>query len=179
MKKMNEILIAGFGGQGVLFSGRVLACAGLLADKEVSWMPSYGPEMRGGTCNCSVIISDDKIGSPIILNADILIALNLPSILKFEKFVKPGGLIFLDSAIADKKIERTDTKNYYIPAARLADENGVAGLANMIMAGKVIKETGVSDISFIRAAMEQAVPDRKKDLLEANLKAIDIGYNYM
>ena len=136
-----QILIAGFGGQGILFSGKFLAYEGLLEEKEVSWLPSYGPEMRGGTANCSIILSDEPIGSPIVLNPDILIAMNLPSLDKYENETASGGQIFVDSSLIDKKVERDDVEVYYIPATRLASEEGLNGLANMIMIGHFIKKT--------------------------------------
>ena len=121
---MSQILIAGFGGQGVLFTGRFIASDGLMRGKEVSWLPSYGPEMRGGTANCSVIISDTSIGSPIVNNPDILIAMNLPSLDKFENAVVAGGSIFIDSSLVERKAVRDDVKSFYIPSTALAHENG-------------------------------------------------------
>ena len=114
-----EILIAGFGGQGILFSGKFLAYEGLIDGKEVSWLPSYGPEMRGGTANCSIIISDSAVGSPIVSNPDILIAMNLPSLDKYENETKNGGQIFVDSSLIERKVERTDVETYYIPATKM------------------------------------------------------------
>ena len=108
-----EILIAGFGGQGILFSGKFLAYEGLIDGKEVSWLPSYGPEMRGGTANCSIIISDNAVGSPIVSKPDILIAMNLPSLDKYENETKVGGQIFVDSSLIDRKVERADVETYY------------------------------------------------------------------
>jgi len=176
--KTTEIILAGFGGQGVLFAGKLVAYAGLLAEKEVSWLPSYGPEMKGGTANCSVIVSDTKIGSPIILKPNILIALNLPSLGKFEDDVIPGGIMLIDSSLIDRKTARTDAEAHYIPATRLADESGLKGLANMVMVGKLIRESGAIGYDFTLSAMKKCVPERKKDLLEMNLKAIDLGYNF-
>ncbi len=128
----HEILLAGFGGQGILFAGKFLAYDGLLEDREVSWLPSYGPEMRGGTCNCSVILSDTKIGSPIVSDPNVLVALNLPSLDKFESTAVPGAKIFVDSSLIDRKVERSDVEAYYIPATKLASDEGLTGLANMI-----------------------------------------------
>ena len=135
----NQILLAGFGGQGILFSGKFLAYDGLLEEREVSWLPSYGPEMRGGTCNCSVILSDTKIGSPIVANPDILIAMNLPSLDRFESAAVPGAKIFVDSSLIDRKVARSDVEAYYIPATRIASDEGLSGLANMIMIGLMIR----------------------------------------
>ena len=174
----NQILFAGFGGQGILFSGKFLAYEGLLADKEVSWLPSYGPEMRGGTANCSVIISDTKIGSPIVTEPDMLIAMNLPSLDKYENDTAKGGKIFVDSSLISKKVERNDVEAYYIPATSLASENELSGLANMIMLGYVIKKTGIMPIENIDRALAKVVSARKQNLLDANKKALELGYNY-
>ena len=136
--KTNQILIAGFGGQGVLFAGKFLAYKGMVEEQNVSWLPSYGPEMRGGTANCSVVLSDMPVGSPIITAPDVLVAMNLPSLQKFEGTVVPGGKIFVDSALIDAKVERTDVEVFYIPATQMAKDAGFATLANMILMGKVI-----------------------------------------
>ena len=133
MRKTSNILIAGFGGQGVLFAGKFLAYKGILEDKNVSWLPSYGPEMRGGTANCSIIISENAVGSPIVSNPDILIAMNLPSLDKYEDAVAPGGQIYVDSSLIDRKVKRSDVEAFYVPATKLADENGLSSLANMII----------------------------------------------
>ncbi|MGI6039129.1 MAG: 2-oxoacid:acceptor oxidoreductase family protein [Eubacteriales bacterium] len=175
---MSQILIAGFGGQGVLFTGRFIASDGLMRGKEVSWLPSYGPEMRGGTANCSVIISDTSIGSPIVNNPDILIAMNLPSLDKFENAVVAGGSIFIDSSLVERKAVRDDVKSFYIPSTALAHENGLEGLANMIMLGKVIRESGIIPYETISKTMEEIVPESRIRLRALNQKAIDIGYNY-
>jgi len=173
-----QILIAGFGGQGILFSGKFLAYEGLLEEKEVSWLPSYGPEMRGGTANCSIILSDEPIGSPIVLNPDVLIAMNLPSLDKYENETVSGGQIFVDSSLIDKKVERDDVEVYYIPATRIASEEGLSGLANMIMIGHFIKKTGIIPYENIRKTMEKVVPAKKLELLDLNIKAVELGYNY-
>lgn len=173
-----QILLAGFGGQGILFSGKFLAYDGLLEEKEVSWLPSYGPEMRGGTANCSVILSDTPIGSPIVSNPDVLMAMNLPSLDKFESETVVGGKIFVDSALIDRKVERTDVEAYYIPATKIASDEGLAGLANMIMIGNIIKHTGVMPFENVKTTLEKLVPAKKAHLIDSNLKAIEIGYNY-
>ena len=128
----NQIVIAGFGGQGLLFSGKVLAYAGMVEGRYLSWLPSYGPEMRGGTANCNVILSDREVGSPIVTRPDILMVMNGPSLDKFEKDVQPGGSIFVDSSLVSRKVEREDVKAYYIPATAMAREMGAPGLANKI-----------------------------------------------
>lgn len=173
-----QILIAGFGGQGILFAGKFLAYQGLMEGKEISWLPSYGPEMRGGTANCSVIISDTPVGSPIVSDPDILAVMNLPSLDKYENAAVPGAKIFVDSTLIERKLERTDVEAYYIPATGMAREAGIPTLANMILVGKLIKETGVVSMGDIRKGLEKVVSVRHADLLELNLKAIEMGFNY-
>ncbi len=172
-----QILIAGFGGQGVLFAGKFLAYKGLMENKQLSWLPSYGPEMRGGTANCSVIISDEPVGSPIVSKPDVLIVMNLPSLDKYEKDVVPGGKIFVDSTLIERKVERTDVDVYYIPATQLAIDIGAPTLANMIMTGKVIKETGVVSYDEIEKTLEKIISARKANLKDINFKALETGYN--
>ncbi len=174
----HEILLAGFGGQGILFSGKFLAYDGLLEDREVSWLPSYGPEMRGGTCNCSIILSDKKIGSPIVSNPNVLVAMNLPSLDKFEKSAVPGAKIFVDSSLIDRKVERDDVEVYYIPATKLASDENLPGLANMIMIGHVIAKAGVMPYENVETTMKKLVPAKKQNLIELNIKAVELGYNY-
>ena len=174
----NQILLAGFGGQGILFSGKFLAYDGLLEEREVSWLPSYGPEMRGGTCNCSVILSDTKIGSPLVANPDILIAMILPSLDRFESAAVPGAKIFVDSSLIDRKVARSDVEAYYIPATRIASDEGLSGLANMIMIGLMIKKTGIMPYENVERAMKKLVPAKKANLIELNIKAVELGYNF-
>ena len=171
-----NILISGFGGQGVLFTGKFLAYEGLLENKEVTWLPSYGPEMRGGTASCSVIISDDPIGSPLVPKPDVLIAMNLPSLDKFEKDVVPGGLIFYDSSLIGREVERKDVKAFAIPATKMASDEGVTTLANMIVMGKMLKETSMFPAETIDKTLAKVVSARKLDLLEMNKKAIQMGF---
>lgn len=173
-----QILIAGFGGQGILFSGKFLAYEGLIAGKEVSWLPSYGPEMRGGTANCSIIISDNKIGSPIVDKPDILIAMNAPSFDKYINEIKPGGKVFVDSSLIEKKSEREDIEAYYIPASMLASEKNLNGLANMIMIGLMIKNTDIIPKENIEKAMKKVVSAKKQNLYDLNMSAVELGYNY-
>ncbi|MCM1315497.1 MAG: 2-oxoacid:acceptor oxidoreductase family protein [Prevotella sp.] len=172
-----EIVLAGFGGQGVLFAGKILAYCGLMDNKELSWLPSYGPEMRGGTANCSVCISDEPIGSPLVLTPDILIAMNQPSFDKFVNAVKPNGKIFVDSTLIDSKCERTDVECYYIPSSQLAEDNNLKGGSNIILLGKLIKETNIFTLDTMKKAIEKVVPPTKAHLIENNFKAIEIGMN--
>jgi 2-oxoglutarate ferredoxin oxidoreductase subunit gamma len=173
-----QILIAGFGGQGVLFAGKFIAYKGLLEQKEVSWLPSYGPEMRGGTANCSIILSDDPVGSPIVSNPDVLIAMNLPSLDKYEEATVAGGSIFVDSTLIGRKVERTDVKAFYIPATKMANDAGIPTLANMIMMGKMIKETGLVNFDDITDALKKVVSAKRANLMELNIKALEAGFNY-
>ena len=172
-----NILFAGFGGQGILFSGKVIAYAGMMEGKEISWLPSYGPEMRGGTANCSVCISDEPIGSPLVVNPDVLVAMNLPSLDKFVGDVVPGGTVILDSTLIDKKVERTDIKVIYIPASKLAEEAGVKGAANMIIVGRLFKELKFCSEENLDKGLQKSIPPKKMDLLDKNRKMIQIGMN--
>ena len=176
--KTTQILIAGFGGQGVLFAGKFLAYKGLTENMQVSWLPSYGPEMRGGTANCSVVLSDSPVGSPIITNPDVLVAMNLPSLQKFVDSVVPGGQIFIDSTLISIKVERTDVKVHYIPATQLAKDAGFATLANMILVGKVLKECDAVPFDGNRETLESFIPAKKANLIEVNCQALQTGYDY-
>ena len=173
-----QILIAGFGGQGVLFAGKFLAYKGLVQDKQVSWLPSYGPEMRGGTANCSIILSDTPVGSPIITTPDVLVAMNLPSLQKFVDAVVPGGKIFIDSTLIDAKVERTDVEVFYIPATQMAKDAGFATLANMILMGKVLKETNAAAWEGNKETLETFIPAKKAGLIDVNCKALQAGYDF-
>ena len=173
-----QILIAGFGGQGVLFAGKLLAYKGMYDGKELSWLPSYGPEMRGGTANCSVIISDTPVGSPIVDKPDVLMVMNLPSLDKYENAVVKGGKIFVDSSFIERKVVRDDVNAYYIPATKMAAEAGVPTLANMILLGKMLKETQVLDFEGLDGVFKKIVSAKRADLIEVNLKALELGYNY-
>ena len=174
--KTTQILIAGFGGQGVLFTGKFLAYKGLQEDMQVSWLPSYGPEMRGGTANCSVVLSDTPVGSPIITNPDILIAMNLPSLQKFVDAVVPGGKIILDSTLIDAKVERDDIEVFYVPATQMAKDAGFATLSNMILTGKVLKEIDIVAYDGNEETLKSFIPAKKAGLIDMNLKALQIGY---
>ena len=176
--KTTKYLFSGFGGQGILFSGKFLAYKGLTDEKNVSWLPSYGPEMRGGTASCSVIISDESIGSPIVDSPDVLVAMNLPSLDKFEKTVKAGGTIILDSTLIERKVERTDVEVIYLPATRLASENNCPTLANMIIVGKLLKVTGEYDEKSIEETLKKVISAKRADMLEVNKKAMQIGAEF-
>ncbi|MBE7092374.1 MAG: 2-oxoacid:ferredoxin oxidoreductase subunit gamma [Clostridiales bacterium] len=173
-----QTLISGFGGQGVLFAGKFLAFKGLVEDKEVSWLPSYGPEMRGGTASCGVILSDEPVGSPIVSNPDVLIAMNLPSLDRYENDTVSGGSIFVDSTLVSRKVNRDDVKAFYIPATQMAIDAGVPTLANMILIGKMIKETGIFSFDDMIDTVKKLVPAKKQELVEKNMLALEAGYNY-
>ena len=175
---MSGFLFAGFGGQGILFAGKMLAKVGLDLDKQVSWLPSYGPEMRGGTANCSVIVADEPIGSPLVMRPDVLVVLNLPSFEKFEPTVASNGYLIADSSLIDKKSSRTDINTLYLPASMLASENGLDGLANVIMLGGMLKLTGVVDYAVFEKVLIESTPKSKPELAELNAKALALGYNY-
>jgi len=173
-----EIIIAGFGGQGILSAGRVLAYAGMLENKNVSWLPSYGPEMRGGTANCSVIISDELVGSPILNNATSLIVMNGPSLDKFEAMVVKGGMIISDSSLIDRKSSRTDIDVYEIPATKLASDMGNQTFANIFLLGKLIAKTGIVSKENFEAALRKVLPKKHHHLIPEEMKALEDGMNY-
>lgn len=170
-----NFVFAGFGGQGILFTGKVVAYTGMVDNLEVSWLPSYGPEMRGGTANCSVCLSATPIGSPLVLTPNALVVMNAPSYDKFIDTVEPGGTVIIDSTLIDRKLTRTDITAVYVPATRLAKEAGTPKLANLIMLGSLYKATAFTELSSIRKAVEKCVPATKPELVELNMKAIEMG----
>ena len=176
--KTTQFLFAGFGGQGILFSGKFLSYKGLTEGNYVSWLPSYGPEMRGGTASCGVILSDTPVGSPIVSNPDVLIAMNLPSLDKYEDSVVSGGSIFIDSTLIERKVKRTDVNVYYIPATKLASDNNIPKLANMIIMGKVQKEIGGFDEEAVKAALTKVISAKHSDMMDINLNALKMGAEY-
>lgn len=177
-KQTTRILIAGFGGQGVLFVGKLLAYIGMAADRQVSWLPSYGPEMRGGTANCSVILSDEPIGSPIVSEPDVLIAMNLPSFQKYQSAVRPGGAIVLDASLINESPARKDVSYYALPATQLAADEKLDGLSNMILLGRFLEACLPTSGEQTEQALRKVVPAKKEHLLEANKRAIALGRAY-
>jgi len=171
----NEIIISGFGGQGVMAIGKTLTEAGMKEGMEVSWLPSYGPEMRGGTANCSVVLSSDPIVSPIVLEPTELIAMNLPSLLKFESLVKPGGTIFVNSSVVDKKVERTDVKAVYVDCIKIADELGNSKVANMVMLGAYIEAMKNLSTETIKEMLVHMFTGPKAKLVDLNIEALKRG----
>ena len=170
-------IIAGFGGQGSLLMGKIMAYAGMLEGKEVSWCPSYGPEMRGGTANCHVIIDDEPIGSPIVTRPNILVAMNKPSLDKFENTVSDGGYVFIDTSLIDRRVEREDVNEICVNATETAHNMGNKSLANMVMLGAVLKKTELFTIDEIEYTMKKSLPENKHKLIEMNIKAVKEGYN--
>lgn len=173
-----QYLFAGFGGQGILFAGKFAAYKGLIDEKQVSWLPSYGPEMRGGTASCGVIISDDPVGSPIVSKPDVLVAMNLPSLDRYEDAVATGGTVFVDSSLVERKVRREDLAVYYIPATQLANENGIPALANMIIMGYNLKVMNDFNEESVVSALKKVISAKHADMLDVNLKALKIGAEY-
>jgi 2-oxoglutarate ferredoxin oxidoreductase subunit gamma len=171
----HELLAAGFGGQGVLSMGATLAYAGMIEEKEITWMPSYGPEMRGGTANCIVIVSDEKVSSPIVTTFDTVIALNQPSLDKFEKAVKPGGLLIYDSTTILNPPTRTDIQIIAIAASTEAVKMKNTKVLNMIVLGAFLERTRIVGIDSIMKALRKALPERYHNLLPLNEQALHRG----
>ena len=173
-----SILMAGFGGQGIQFASKQIAHAGMEEDKYVTLLPSYGPETRGGTSTCAVIVSDEEIGSPIVSHPDILVAMNLPSFVKFESAVRPYGTIYADSSLINKLSDRDDLSVYYIPASKLAADNGLDGFANVIILGKIISSSKLFDTEKFLNYMLAGIPASKAALAEKNTKAYRLGVSF-
>ncbi len=171
-----KIIIAGFGGQGVLSLGQLIAYAAIANGKEVTWLPSYGPEMRGGTSNCSVVISDKQVASPVIASPDSIIVMNKPSLLKFEDRVKSGGIIVLNSHLIDTKPVRTDVRIAYIDANGLALEAGNARTANIVALGAYIRLSNLFPLDTLKEVITKQFAKKPK-VIPANLKALELGYN--
>lgn len=168
-----KMFFAGSGGQGTLAIGQMIAKAAMQEGKEVTWLPSYGPEMRGGTANCAVIISDRPIACPLINDADVLVVMNLPSLLKFEPMLKPGGVLFVNSSMVPEKAKRTDIREIEVSANEKALELGSDKAANMVMLGAILRETGIVDPETIRAEMRHMFSGRKEKFLPMNLNALE------
>jgi 2-oxoglutarate ferredoxin oxidoreductase subunit gamma len=175
----NETVIAGFGGQGVLFLGKVMAYAALAEDLKVTWFPSYGPEMRGGTANCTVVISDEEIGSPQVKNPKAIVVMNLPSLDKYEKLVAPGGYLVIDTSMVNRKATRTDIHVLEIPAVELAEELGDKRLANSILLGALMAKANFLKKENLVKGLEESLSHGKKNLIDINIKAIEKGASYI
>lgn len=170
-----RVIIAGFGGQGVMAMGQLLTYSGMIEDKKVSWLPSYGPEMRGGTANCNVIISTDPVGSPVVIEASTAIVLNKPSLDKFESAVVPGGKLFINSSLIDRKSTRDDIDVYYVPANEIANELGNSRIANMVMLGAYLQVANTVEVESIYKAFGKVFGESKAHLLPLNKEALERG----
>ncbi len=170
-----EIVIAGFGGQGVLFAGELLAYAALDAGHQVTWIPSYGPEMRGGTAHCTVIISDDEIGSPVVRNPRAAIVMNLPSLERYEPLVAAGGVLVVNGSLVDRPVQRRDIASVVIPAVEEAEAIGDRRMANIILLGALLERLPVLTHAAVMDALRAHLPERKRALLEPNARAMERG----
>ncbi|PYG88581.1 2-oxoglutarate ferredoxin oxidoreductase subunit gamma [Ruminiclostridium sufflavum DSM 19573] len=175
--KQLDLVIAGFGGQGILSAGKLLAYAGMLEGKHVSWLPSYGPEMRGGTANCSIVISDEPIGSPIIDYPNALIAMNGPSLEKFEKKIVKGGFIITNSSLVEGRSMRTDVEFIGVPATEMASDMGNLTYANIIILGKLLGKTGIVKKESFEAALKKVLPEKKHYMIPDEMKALVMGHD--
>lgn len=172
---LDEIIIAGFGGQGVLLMGRLIAYAGMLEGKKVAWMPSYGPEMRGGTANCTVIISSDDVASPVVTNPKTLIAMNKPSLDKFEPELETGGTIIINQSLISQDVKRNDVQVLKVPANEIANELGNIRVANMVALGAYLAAKKSIKVESIIKALEDTLGKKSKKIVELNKKAIEKG----
>ena len=170
-----EIFIAGFGGQGVLFAGQLLAYAAMDEGHEVTWIPSYGPEMRGGTANCSVVISDEEIGSPLVRHPQAFIAMNLPSLTKYEHNVRPGGIIVINASVIDRKSVREDVLSVLIPGSEIAEELGDRRMTNMVLVGGLLANLPILSLDAVGRSLKAHLPIRHQRLLPLNLQALQRG----
>ena len=172
-----EIIIAGFGGQGVLFGGQVLAVAAMDAGKEVTWIPSYGPEMRGGTANCTVVIADEEIGSPLVEHPPLAIALNLPSFDKYEEMLQPGGTLVVNQSMVDREARRKDIRVLMVPCNQIAEEVGSRKLVNMVAIGALVSALPEIGLQALEKALTDHLPARHKDMLTKNHEALRRGFS--
>jgi 2-oxoglutarate ferredoxin oxidoreductase subunit gamma len=171
----NDVIMAGFGGQGILLIGKMLAYAGMHEGKEVSWLPSYGPEMRGGTCNCTVVISDRPVGSPVIQSPRAVVAMNKPSLDKFESHVRSGGLLLINSSLIDRSSERDDVTVLEVPANEIANELGNPRGANMVALGAYIGATGAVELEEVEQVVRETFAAKPK-VIDVNLEALHRGF---
>jgi len=174
-----EIIISGFGGQGALFAGQLLAYAAMEQGFRVTWIPSYGPEMRGGKARCTVIVSTEEIGSPLVRRPSAAVVLNIPSMEAFAAAVKPGGVLVVNSSLVPQTSERDDIRAFYVPATDLAIELGNIRLANVVCLGALVAATGVVGLEAIEEALCRHLPERRRDLLEPNKQALKRGAQYV
>ncbi len=175
---MADIIIAGFGGQGVLVLGQMITYSGMIEDKAVSWFPSYGPEQRGGTCNCSVVVADEEIGSPLVTVPTAAIVMNAPSFDRFEPTVGKDGLLIYNSSLIGKKSERKDIRIIAVPANEIADELGNARVANMVLLGTFIEATNLIKTESVEKALRAVLSERHHNLIPLNMQALEMGRAY-
>lgn len=175
--KHHAFIAAGFGGQGVMLFGKILSLAAMYENLYTTWLPSYGPEMRGGTANCTVVVSEEYIASPVVDQPTEVIAFNIPSMYKFEKMLPENGILLLNSSVIDREPERKDVQIYKIPANEIADELGNVKVQNMVMLGAYLKATNAVSFDSVKKALEKSLKGKKAALLEINLKAIESGMN--
>lgn len=171
-----SIIFSGFGGQGVLFAGQLLAYAGMDSGRNVTWIPSYGPEMRGGTAHCTVIISDEPIGAPIVAHPDIAVVLNRPSFDKYEPLVRPGGLLVVNSSIVTAESGRSDIEAVYVPANAMAEELGTIKMLNMALVGALLARRPILPLLAVEQTLREHLPASKAHLLESNLQILRRGH---
>ena len=174
-----EIIVAGFGGQGVLFAGQLLTYAAMDEGLQVTWIPSYGPEMRGGTANCTVVISDEEIGSPMVSRPTAVIAMNLPSLDKYEDKVKAGGLLVVNQSMVDREVKRTDIKVVMVPANTISEELGDKRMTNMVLLGALLANLNVLPTTAVEKALKEHLPARHQNLLPLNKEAMQRGASYV
>ncbi len=175
---VHEVILAGFGGQGILSAGRLLAEAGMLDGNHVSWLSSYGPEMRGGTANCNVVVSKTPVDSPVLNSCNELVIMNKPSLDKFETMVEKGGIVIIDSSIVDRDVKRDDINSFLIPATNIASEMGNMAFANIILLGKLIKERQTVSVENFEKALYAVLSERKHHLIPQEMEALKIGMDY-
>jgi 2-oxoglutarate ferredoxin oxidoreductase subunit gamma len=170
-----EVIISGFGGQGALFAGQLLAYCGLDNGLHVTWFPSYGPEMRGGTAHCTVIVSDEEIGSPVVRNPTAAIVMNIPSLERYEPLVKQDGFLVVNTSLVDRNPTRTDLEVILVPANEIAEEIGDKRLANLMLLGALIERLGVLSVDALGRSLDKHIPEHRRNLLEGNLEALRRG----
>ena len=170
----SKMFFAGSGGQGIMLMGQMVASAAILEDKATTFFPSYGPEMRGGTANCTVIVSDKPISSPLIFESDCVVAMNLPSMLKFEPTLKPGGVLLVNESLVHQEAKRSDITVYKIPVSDLAHDLGDNRVANMIMLGAFVRTTNIVSSSMLEKVIQDTFGAKKAELVELNLKAFNL-----
>jgi 2-oxoglutarate ferredoxin oxidoreductase subunit gamma len=174
-----EIIIAGFGGQGVLFAGALLSYTAMDYGLEVTWIPSYGPEMRGGTANCTVIISDEEIGAPMVAHPSAALVMNRPSLDKMENLVKPGGLLIVNGSMVDRPVKRSDIRSVVVPASEIAERIGDKRLANMVLLGALLANLNVVPVEALEKAIQGHTPARHLRFIPLNLTAVREGATYI